>query len=138
MFHRRFRMVGMMMRLVMSLLLVVGAYLVFQVGWSQGWQAARLAVVDGAVTAPAAPGATWLLVALVAVLALNAMGMVARWSQRRHFRQFRSMHGQHLSPEERRQRWQEFRQHRGRRWCEPEQDGKAGPDSQSTSPAAAS
>lgn len=139
MFHRRFRMVGMVMRLVMSLLLVVGAYLVFQLGWSQGWQAARLAVVDGVVTAPATPGTTWLLGALVAVLAINAIGIAARWSMRRHFRQFRGMHGQHLSPEERRQRWQEFRQHCGRRWCEPEQDrGQADPEKQGTNPAAAS
>ena len=136
MFHKRFRMVGMLMRLVMSLLLVTGAYLVFQLGWSQGWQAARLAVVDGVVTAPAAPGATWLLGALVAVLAINAIGIAARWSMRRHFRQFRGMHGQGLSPEERRQRWMEFRQRHGGPWCDEEQSGQAGPDAQGHTAAA--
>ena len=137
MFHRRFRMVGMMMRLVMSLLLVTGAYLVFQLGWSQGWQAARLAAVDGAVIAPAAPGATWLLVALVAVLAINVIGMITRLARRRHFKHMRHMHGQGLSPEERRERWMQFRQKHARSWYGKEQDGQTGPETQST-PAAAS
>lgn len=137
MFYRRFGVVGMVMRLVMSLLLVTGVYLVYQLGWSQGWQAARLAAVDGAVTAPATPGGTWLLVAVVAVLAINALGIAARRSMMRRVWQLLDQHGQGLSSEERRERWMQFRQQHGRRWCYEHQSGQAEPETQSP-PAAAS
>jgi len=133
MFRRKFWIVAWTARLVLALLLTGGIYLVYRAGWSEGWDAARLAVADGAVSASATrpAGLQWVIGALVAIVVVSTVRLIThRWLRRRFWKQ-------HPDMAQRREQWLRNHHRHGPPRCGMGYDEQPEPETQgSPAPAA--